>query len=847
MKIKLHLIFVVFLTVFALQLNAANVIPTGGVKYYLLQTATKSGKVIGTSVFNESVITTAENTTSQQFEFIPVSGKTDTYYLKNAAGFYLVNSIDVLSLTEYSDVVNGANCEWVLTGTTLASVRLKINSSGYLATTDIIDGSYLYCDKTVTDALGSFKLIPATSMVQNNLIDPGFENAIVEGTPIGTWINNADRILGNDDATTLNYRSRIVSNGYQSADNNSFLLRYYNDANSYTKISNKLTGLTQGATYKFTFKYKQGNVNTADATMSAYATAVANDVPINALGTIFTTTAPTSTATTQTAQSGTVTFVAPATSCYIVFAKNTASTSAYLSYVDDMALTKTIDATRQILSTVSSLSFSATNRADTMLITGSQLTDSIRITAPDGISVSPKVLTASAGGAQVIVSFKGFYSVNGNITLTSGDVVKTIPVTATFTTSFVTPATGTKYYIQQRTGGKVIGKKTGALTGALRYAEKDDNSQLFEFLPVSGKINTYYIKSAENKFLTKVKTALLGSSLEYTDAVMDNSTYASYSEWVLQGTSDTLVYITQATDAAKCIGSDSIIDNKPLYNDRLSTAANSAFVLQKATTVTSMYMLDPNFENAPVDGGPLGTWIPSNDPVQIGLYGYSRVQGGNGWASSGKKCMYLRFLGDATSYNLISQKISSLTKGATYRLDLQYKVQSTSATALVNIYAATTVNADKAAAIGALYSTTTAATNSTATQTAQNTSMSFIAPASTVYIVYAKNTTATNYNFFIDNLVLTETKPSAVNKVEDITLFNAYVLDNHIVADVEMNNSTTVTFSIYNIQGQVLHSEKTNLVQGMNHNVFNALLPNGIYLVKMSVNGYSSTLKVINN
>lgn len=828
-----------------LVIQAINVIPTSGVKYYILQTATKSGKVIGSTTFNESVITNAENVTNQQFEFIPVAGKTDTYYIKNAAGYYLVNSIDVSSLTEYSDVAAGTNCEWVLTGTTLSSIRLKVNSSGYLATTDVLASSFLYCDKTVTDVLGTFKLVPATAMIVNGLIDPGFENAVVEGSPIGTWINNADRTLGNDDATTLNYRSRIINNGYQSVDNNAFLLRFYGDANSYTKISNKLSGLTQGAAYKFTFKYKQGNVNTADATVSAYVTTTSNDVVANALGTVFTTAAPTSIAATQTAQNGTITFIAPATSCYVVFAKNPVTSTVFLSYIDDMSLTKTAEASRQILSTVTGFTFNSTNRIDTMLVTGSQLTDSIRITAPDGITVSPKVLPAGAGGVSVIVSSKGFSSVSGSITLTSADVVKTIPVTATYSTTFFTPETGTKYYIQQRSGGKVIGKKSTDSTIALKYAEKNNLTQLFSFVPVSGKTNTYYLLNGENKYLSKVKSATQSGSMEFTVTVVDNVTYPGYSEWVLQGVSDTLVTITQASDATLNIGSDSIIDNRPLFNDKVSGLANNSFILQKQSVLNPVYMFDPSFENCPIDGGPLGTWIPANDPVQLGQYGYSRIQGGNGWATSGKKCMYLRFLGDATSYNSISQKLFSLTPGATYRLDLQYKVQSTSATALVNIYAATTANAATTSAIGGIYITTVAAASNLATQAAQSTSLTFVAPASSIYIVYSKNTTATNYNFFIDNLILTETKASAVDVVSANSTLKAYVVDNKIRVDFEATRSSKVVFSIYNVQGQLISEQQSICMPGMNHLTFDKAIPSGVYFVKKTLDGQITTTKII--
>jgi hypothetical protein len=827
---------------FLWPLNAANVVPTAGAKYYILQTATKSGKVVGASGFNESVITTAENSLAQQFEFIPVAGKTDTYYIKSATGQFLVNSIDVLSLTEYSTDAGGSNTEWVLTGSALSSIRLKANSSGYLGTTALTDGSYLYCDKTATDANGTFKLVPVSTVVVNNLIDPGFEGGVVDGAPLGTWINNADKTLGNDDAATQNFRSRIINNGYQSVDNNAFLLRYYGDANSYTKISHKLTGLTQGATYSFSYKYKQGNVNSADATVSAYASLLPNDVPTNSIGSVFTSTPPTSTAATQTAQTGTVTFVAPGNSCFVVFAKNPSSTNNYLHYIDDMALTKTKDAEKNVQTSVSAFSFSSTNRADTMLVTGSLLTDSIRITAPEGIDVNPKVLPPNAGAVQVIVSSRGFYSLAENLTLTSGDVQKKLPLTATYNTSFVTPVNTDKYIIQQRIGGKVIGKKAGTTQAVLRYAEKDEKSQQFQFVAVNGKSNVFYMLNAENKYLTKSKNT--ASLLEYTDNILDNASYPRYSEWVLQGVSDTLVYITQASDAAKTISSDSIVDGRTLYNDRSASSANSTFILQNISTLNTGFLFDPGFENAAVDGGPLGTWIPSNDPVQLGAYGYSRVQGGNGWATAGKKCMYLRFLGDATSYNSISQKVFSLVKGATYRLDLQYKVQSTSSTALVNIYAATTANAATSAAIGGLYTTTTAASSNTATQTAQSASLTFVAPASSVYIVYAKNTSSTNFNFFIDNLSLTETKPSAVESIYSQPLLKVYVGD-ELYVDYSLHAATATDFKIYSVDSRLVYNKTLMSCQGFNHQALNVGLKSGVYLLRMEANGQVTNTKFV--
>lgn len=802
-------------------------------RYYTLQMHTLSGKVIGNTSYNEAVLNIPSGIKAQLFRFVPVTGKTNTYNIRNEDGYYLINSVDLLQLTEYSKTSEGAYGEWLVEGSGLASLRFKSSTSGYLATENINIGTLLLCNKTANDANGLFKLVPESGMLQNNLFDPGFENAVVEGTPLGVWINNGNKLLGNDNASTQIYRSRVINNGYQSVGSNAFLLRFYGDANSYTKISHQLTGLTKGATYQFTYKYKQSNVMTSDATVNSYVTLQPNEETTAAIGTVFTSIPPASTAITQAAQNASITFVAPSEVCYIVFAKNPSSTSNFLHYIDDMSLVKTAEATSQIYTTTASLAFNAALRSASMNITGVLLSDSINITTPKGITVTPKSLPANATKTIVNIEFTGFSSINGSITLTSGEIVKNIPVTAIYNTTFVTPEIGENYYIQQRTGGKVIGVHSGGTVAALRYAENNEATQLFEFIPVDGKENTYKIKNGNEKYLNDT-----GSQLNFTNT----STLSS--EWVLQGQSDTLIYITQGSNSDKIIGSDSIVNNNVLYSDRLQSAANSAFCLQKSSALNSGYMFDPDFENAPTDAGPLGTWIPSNDPIQLGQYGYSRVQN-SAWASSGKKCMYLRFLGEATSYNSISQKLHHLSPGATYRLDLKYKCQSTSATSLVNIYAASTPNAAKTAAIGGVYTTTTVAANNLATQTPQNTSLTFVAPASTIYIVYSKNTTSTNYNFFIDNLVLTETIPSAVEKIFQNKSFKAYANGKKIFVSFELDVPGNVQIDLINLQGIIVRSEKCSCTQGLNKKTIIENLPSGIYLVKLKHEGESVTMKII--
>lgn len=802
-------------------------------RYYILQMHTLSGKVIGNTQFNEAVLNIPSGRKSQLFRFVPVEGKTNTYNIRNEDGYFLINSVDLLQLTEYSETSGGLFGEWKVEGTGLNSLRFKSGSSGYLATESFNTGSLLLCNKTASDANGLFKLVRESEMIVQGLIDPGFENAVIEGTPLGIWVNNNNRNLGNNDAATLNYRSRVVNNGYQSAGNNAFILRFYGDENSYTRISHQLNNLTPGATYIFTYKYKQSNVNTATANSSSFISLTANDEINSRFGNVFTTTPPSTTAATQSPQEASITFVAPAESCWVVFVKNPVTTTNFLQYIDDMKLTKNAEALSQIYTASTGVSFSDAVRTATINVSGFLLTDSIRIVTPEGISVTPSVLAPNASDQLINFEFKGFNSVNGNITLTSGSIIKNIPVTAAFSTNIITVLNSNRYFIQQRAGGKVIGAKPESQNAVLRHADLNDATQVFRFIPIAGLISTYAILNDAGKYLSFIE-----NKLNFEDAITNNSM------WVLQGVSDTLVYITQAFHSGKVIGSDSIIADRTLYSDRATSALNSAFCLHKVTDVAGSYFFDTGFENSPTDAGPLGTWIHSNGLVQLGQYGHSRVQTSL-WASSGKRCMYLRFLGDATSYNSISHKLQNLNPGATYRLDLKYKCQSTSTTSLVNIYATTSPNAVRSSAIGGIYTTTQVAASNLATQNPQSTSLSFVAPSAEVYIVYSKNTTSTNYNFFIDDLVLTETIPSAVKFVENDRDLKVYQSEKNIIVETYHKELRDSKVELLDLHGKVLFTGNVFPASGIIIIETDNIVSSGIFLVRLISKESVSTKKIL--
>jgi hypothetical protein len=88
----------------------------------------------------------------------------------------------------------------------------------------------------------------------------------------------------------------------------------------------------------------------------------------------------------------------------------------------------------------SSLAFDELNTTGSFVVSGSDLENSITITAPSGITVSP---TSIAAGTQsnvtISVTYNGSTPVNGNIALTCGTTVKNVPVYANTNASCLTP------------------------------------------------------------------------------------------------------------------------------------------------------------------------------------------------------------------------------------------------------------------------------------------------------------------------------------------------------------------------------------------------------------------------
>ncbi|HET7733992.1 MAG TPA: immunoglobulin-like domain-containing protein, partial [Paludibacter sp.] len=171
MKKTFYLIALCLSWVFALQTQAANVIPQAGKFYNIVQTP--SNMVVG-AVGVQPVVQTATNALSQAFEFIPVEGKPDTYYIKTYFGMYLnkvASSGWNMTYLSAPDAANVLNAEWVITddasSTTVFRLLLNANNK-YVATDNVTTNSNLYCDKAADHVRGLFTLVEA--VIPTNLV-----------------------------------------------------------------------------------------------------------------------------------------------------------------------------------------------------------------------------------------------------------------------------------------------------------------------------------------------------------------------------------------------------------------------------------------------------------------------------------------------------------------------------------------------------------------------------------------------------------------------------------------------------------------------------------------------------
>lgn len=810
--------------------------------YLAVQTLNTSSKVIGANGTTPSVMSADISATSQRLSFELVS--TGIYKIKNGDENYLTcTSAGVIAYAASLDASTDA--QWTITdiGTTgYVSIKSVSLSTSYLASAAVITGKAVFEGTPLTlttSAPGgagnaAFKLVEATTgtnpAFSNGVADASFENAIVSSAPLGEWINDTSVPLGGSGTSRVSNTS-----GFPSAGSNCYMLRF-GSSNKYNKISHKLSGLTPGATYTFGFKFKvdgaTGNaIPSADAQIRFYATTAVNDVYTNAIGgpaNYSLTERPTVGILSQSPYTANVTFVAPATSCYMVFARLVTTSPDFYFYMDDMSLTKVV--TPLITIAEQSLTLDGAENVKTLTVTGTNLTTDITLTVPSGITLSGSNVTGAGttytiaqtnanGINNVTVTYDKLSTISGSISASNGDLA-TATSAITATPSFV-PTEGVKYYLLQTNlrSGKVVGVVSAtqpALNNADVYL-----SQKFEFVPVAGVANTYYLKNDSSMYLNSAGAT--------TELIYESALNSTNSQWLIGGTTiGSLKFKNVATGAY--LTSAAVAAGTALNASGLSSDGNAVYKLIATTDLFKNNMIDGGFENALVDGAPIGEWI--NDKSQIlGSAGYSRVRAT--YPTTGSNSFTLRF--NETSavgngYYKISHKLVGLTAGLNYTFSFNYKVDNgnggvAGANSQARVYAASVPNDTSLNAIGgsANYFLTEVPTVGPTSQSPYAASVTFVAPATNCYMVFAKlisQDLPLTY-IFMDDMALT-VNPSTANGIDKANQTNLRAtVSNNILRVTGVN-----TYAVYNVQGMKVAdvlSNKTNT---------GVSLKSGLYIVK---------------
>jgi len=808
--------------------------------YVAMQTLNTSSKVIGSnSTSTPSVMSADVTAASQQLTFELVS--TGIYSIKNGDGNYLTcTSAGIIAFATTLDATTDA--QWTVSdvgSTGFVSIKSVSFSTSYLTSAAVISGKAIFegtpltLTTTAPTASGSaaFKLIEATTgtypAFSNGLTDGSFENGIVSSAPLGEWINDKSRNLGGS-AT-----SRVALNPSTGA--NAYMLRYNGDAGGYYKISHKLNGLIPGATYTFGFKFKEdgssnGAVPGLNCQVQVYASSAVNDVYTNAIGgpsNFSLTERPTVGISAQSPYTTNVTFVAPATSCYMVFSRLLTTSGDFYMYIDDMTLTKV--ETPIITIAEKSLTLDGAENVKTLTVTGANLLTDIALTAPAGIVLSGSnvigsgttytIALANANTSNAVtVTYDKLSIVSGDISASNGDLaIATSAITAT--PSFI-PTAEVKYYLLQTnlTSGKVVGiaaTNQPALNNADVYL-----SQRFEFVPVSGIANCYYLKNDSSMYLNSVGTT--------TGLIYEPEINSSNSQWLIGGTVGTSLSFKNVATGAY-LTSATVTHGTVLTASGVRSDGNANFKLIAATDLFKNNIIDGGFENVFADAAPMGEWI--NDKSQVmGGAGYSRVRAI--YPTTGSNSFGLRFNETSTvgnGYYKISHKLVGLTTGVAYTFSFNYKVDNgTGGVAGINsqarVYSASIPNDSSINALGGSenYYLTELPTVGPASQPTYTGSVTFVAPGTSCYIVFAKLISLDlplTYIYIDDMALAAGSIPTGNDKVGQVTL--------HATVN---NNTLRVTgvsnYTVYNVQGIIVAEVLTN------KSTTETTLSSGIYIVK---------------
>lgn len=75
--------------------------------------------------------------------------------------------------------------------------------------------------------------------------------------------------------------------------------------------------------------------------------------------------------------------------------------------------------------------------------------------------------------------------------------------------------------------------------------------------------------------------------------------------------------------------------------------------------------------------------------------------------------------------------------------------------------------------------------------------------------------------------------------------YRLYINNDQITVSFNLDQAADVEFSVYNMQGMLINSQKASYSAGDNHTTIDANIASGVYVVRMSFNGQNYTAKVV--
>lgn len=212
--------------------------------------------------------------------------------------------------------------------------------------------------------------------------------------------------------------------------------------------------------------------------------------------------------------------------------------------------------------------------ATTFAVSGVDLVNPVTISA-SGITFSPSTIAAGTTGVIVTATPDGSV-VNGDITITDGTLTKTIPYTLGATI-------GKWYSMTQLISNLAVGYfATGGDNPGPAVVTPDATAltQVFTFIPVTGKAGIFNIKNGEGNYLGNA-----GGWKSYYNTTL---TIPANNEWTLFG--DAFVSLRLKISSSQYLASNAVTAGSSMYCDKNNTNANGTFKLTEANAVVVNYV-----------------------------------------------------------------------------------------------------------------------------------------------------------------------------------------------------------------------------------------------------------------